>query len=76
MQQIDQIIGGLQESITFETEEVQADLILIKSILLQVNNVFDKHNKNFATARDPNNKHPQYPTTCKCPFEFVFVSVQ
>lgn len=76
MRQIDQKVGGLDT--TYDTEEVQADLILMKSILLQVNVVFDKNNKNFASARDPivDNKwfkYPQYPkpdiTTCECPFE-------
>lgn len=83
MRQIDQIIGGPQETKankTFEKEKVQADLKLIKLMLHHFNAVCKNRRDDFESDKVPiDNKwihYPQYPipdfTSCKCQFLLMF----
>lgn len=57
MRQIDLMIGGLDTTYDADTEKVlQADMILIKSILLQFNLLCNKSKNDFSTGSTENTK--------------------
>lgn len=79
MQEIDQ---ETKDDVSLDEEEVQEDLALIKSILVQFNKLCESRRSEFTTAKVPidDNKwmhYLQYPTpdftTCECFLGLLFL---